>query len=254
MRMRLLQSMAGRGMSSALAALEHGRPAADLDRIRHLLQEARTREALANWRPLQPATLMNVLASGDARLVRDSAGLMTVLLEQLDQIENDIRELGEFRSLWDGEPGTEGASPKGEDTISDWLANQLRLRLRPHVVVDREVQVTRRKAVGIGTRIDITATSGGVQIGRVIFEAKRVNNPELLTAIDDQLVGQYMDPAAFSHGIYIVYWTASELRPSSWHKKHPDADVLAEELRGQAERHMPQRHIEVVVLDIGPAA
>jgi hypothetical protein len=134
------------------------------------------------------------------------------------------------------------------------LANQLRLRLRPHVVVDREVQVTRRKAVGIGTRIDITATSGGVQIGRVVFEAKRVNNPELLTAIDDQLVGQYMDPAAFSHGIYIVYWTASELRPSSWHKKHPDADVLAEELRGQAERHMPQRHIEVVVLDIGPAA
>jgi hypothetical protein len=44
--MRLLQSMAGRGMSSALAALEHGRPAADLDRIRHLLQEARTREAV----------------------------------------------------------------------------------------------------------------------------------------------------------------------------------------------------------------
>lgn len=253
MRMLLLQSMASRGMSSALAALEHGRPAADLDRIRHLLQEARTREALANWRPLQPATLMNVLASGDARLVRDSAGLITVLLGQLDEIQNDIRELAAFRSLWDGEPGTAGSTPKNEDTISDWLAGQLRLRLRPHVVVDREIQVTRHKPAGVGTRIDITATSGSVEIGRVVFEAKRVNNPELLTAIDDQLVGQYMDPAAFSHGIYIVYWTAPKLRPSSWHGKHPDVDVLADQLRVQAQSHLPHRHIEVVVLDIGPA-
>jgi hypothetical protein len=253
MRMRLLQSMAGRGMFSVLAALEHGRPATDRDHIRHLLQEARIREALANWRPVRPATLMNILARGDARLVRDSAGLTTVLLEQLSQIQNDIRELGEFRSLWDGEPGSEGASPKVEDTISDWLANQLRLRLRPHVVVDREVQVTRPKAVGIGTRIDITATSGGIQIGRVVFEAKRVNNPELLTAINDQLVGQYMDPAAFSHGIYIVYWTAPTLRPPSWHGKHPDMDVLADQLRAQAQSHLPHRQIDVVVLDIGPA-
>jgi hypothetical protein len=252
MRMVLLQSMSSRGMSSALVALAHGRPAADVDRIRHLLQEARTHEAVANWRPLQPATLMNVIASGDARLVRDSAGLMTVLREQLDEIQNDIH-LGEFRSLWDSEPGSEGASPKVEDTISDWLANQLRLRLQPHVVVDREIQVARRRPAGIGTRIDITATSGGVEIGRVVFEAKRVNNPKLLTAINDQLVGQYMDPAAFSDGIYIVYWTAPKLRPSSWHGKHPDMVVLADQLRAQAQSHLPHRRIEVVVLDIGPA-
>ncbi|WP_064689744.1 hypothetical protein [Rhodococcus qingshengii] len=251
LRMRLLQSMARRGMASHLIALEHGRPETDSERIRHLLQEARTREALENWRPVQPGTLMDLMGSGDARLIRDNAGLLAVLLEHLEQIQSDIHGRAAFRSLWDREPGATGASPKGEDTISDWLVEQLRLRLQPHVVVDREVQVTRRKEHGVGTRIDITATSGGTNIGRVIFEAKLVNNRELLTAIDKQLVGQYMQPAALTHGIYIVYWTTPDLRPSKWHKKHPDAEILAEELREQARNHLPNKHIEVIVLDIG---
>ncbi|MGW4339029.1 hypothetical protein ACWEK5_40450 [Rhodococcus koreensis] len=251
LRMRLLQSMATRGMASALATLEQDRPATDAEQIRYLLQEARTREAQENWRPMQPDTFMELLASGDARLVRDNAGLLTVLLEQLEQIQNDIHGRASFRSLWNGEPGAKGASPKGEDTISDWLVDQLHLRLQPHVVVDREIQVTRRKAGGVGTRIDITATSGGSDIRRVIFEAKLVNNPELLTAIDNQLVSQYMEPAVLTHGIYIVYWTAPELRPS---KKHPDAGGLAEELLKQAQNHLPNKHIKVVVLDIGPPA
>jgi hypothetical protein len=197
---------------------------------------------------------MKVLADGDARLIRDSAGLLRVLLEQIDEIQNDIRERAAFRSLWDGEPGDRGTSPKGEDTISDWLVDRLELRLRPHVVVDREIQVTRRKATGVGTRIDITATSNGAEIGRVIFEAKRVDNRELQTAIDDQLVAKYMAPAGLSHGIYIVYWTAPELRPSTWTKKYPDADVLAEDLRVQAQRHLPHKRVEVVVLNIGRPA
>ncbi|MEU2258475.1 hypothetical protein ABZ540_35515 [Nocardia xishanensis] len=254
LRMHLLQSMAGRGMASSLAALGEGRSQVDFGHIQHLLREARTREALAGWRPLQPDTLMELLDSGDARLVRDSAGLLTVLIDQLDQIQRDIRGRAEFRSLWDGEPGIADASPKGEDTISDWLAGQLRLRLRPHVVIDREIQVTRPKTKGVGTRIDITATSGGVALGRVAFEAKLVNNRSLMTAIADQLVGQYMEPAELTHGIYIVYWTTRELRPSSWQKKHPNADVLAKQLREQTRRHIPNKHIEVVVLDIGPSA
>ncbi len=87
----------------------------------------------------------------------------------------------------------------------------------------------------------------------MVFEAKRVDNRELPTAIEDQLVAKYVNPAGFSHGIYIVYWTAPGLRPSAWHKKHPDADALAEELREQSQRHLPLKRVEVVVLDIGPA-
>lgn len=251
LRMSLLQTMAGRGMAAHLAALSRYRPAPDLDQIRHLLQEARAREALASWRPLEPKTLMDLLERGDARLVRDGAGLLTVLIEQLGHIQDDIAQRSGFRSLWDGEPGTKGAAPKVEDTISDWLADQLRLRLTPHVVVDREIQVTRRHASGVGTRIDLTVTSGGAPLGRVVIEAKHCHNPTLLKALEDQLLDQYMQPAEIAHAIYIVYWVAREQRPSKWSRAHPDPAALATTLRSQAQRHGPERRIEVFIMDIG---
>jgi hypothetical protein len=252
-RVHVLQAMAARGMAGQLEKLVADRAEADVEQIRHMLQQAREREALRCWRPLDLDTMMKLVAQGDARLVRDSASLVTVLLEQLEQVQRDLRERAAYRSLWNGEPGTEGAAPKVEDDISDWLAQQLELRLSPHVVVDREIQVTRPKRGGIGTRIDITVTSpGGVRLGRVPFEAKRAENRSLLTALDDQLVGQYMEPADLAHGIYIVYWVDPALRPSTWSGSHRDPVALTMTLREQAQRHRPRRHIDVVVLDIGP--
>lgn len=251
LRGRLLQTMTAQGLASDLAALMDGRPEADREQLRYLVQDARAREAVTKWQPVHPDMLMKLLAEGDARLVRDSAGLLAVLLEQLRQIQHDLREHAHFRFLWNGEPGQEGASPKNEDTISDWIAHELQLRLNPHIVVDREIQVTRRSNSGIGTRIDITATSGGTDVGRVIFEAKLVKNSELPTAIDNQLVEQYLVPTRTTHGIYIVYWVAPELRPEKWPKKYPDTHGLTEMLRKQAQRHQPNTNIEVIVLDIG---
>ncbi|MDO3403237.1 hypothetical protein QWI29_24610 [Mycolicibacterium neoaurum] len=252
-RTSLLQAMAGRGMVASLDALGRGLPPRDSDYIQLLLREARIHEASASWNPLQPATLFKLVASGDARLIRDTASLQALLIEKIGEIQDDAHRRAAFRSVWDGEPGKEGASPKSEDTVSDWLAEQLRLRLQPHVVLDREIQITRHKEAGIGTRIDITATAGGIRLARVVFEAKHVNNAGLTTAIDDQLIDRYMSPGAFDYGIYIVYWTAPELRPPSWTRKHRDAEVLAKNLRVQAERHLPHKHIEVILFDIGPA-
>lgn len=253
----VLQTMAARGMVADLASLAagpaHGTPSAPY--ITHLLQRARQREALTAWQPVEPSTLVKLLAAGDARLVRDSAGLVDVLLEQLAAIQRDLQQRILYRSLWDGEPGDEGAKPKVEDDISDWLAQQLELRLSPHIVVDREIQVSRPRHAGIGTRIDITVTSpAGLRLGRVVFEAKRVQHPEVLTALDTQLVGQYMNPADVSHGIYIVYWVHPTQRPPSWNRKHGDPEALAATLRTQAQAHRPARHVEVVVLDIGPSS
>jgi hypothetical protein len=254
-RFRLLQAMAARGMVGHLEALAEGRADTDAEHVHHVIQQARERQALMSWRPLDPSTMMKLIVQGDARLVRDSGDLVAVLLEQLEYIQRDLRERALFRSLWDGEPGADGASPKLEDDISDWLAHELELRLSPHVLVDREIQVTRTKRSGVGTRIDITVTSpAGIRLGRVPFEAKRVQNDSLLKALDEQLVDQYMVPADLVHGIYIVYWVARSVRPSSWKSSHPDPAALETRLREQAQRHRPGRQIEVVVLDIGPPA
>jgi hypothetical protein len=61
-----------------------------------------------------------------------------------------------------------------------------------------------------------------------------------------------MEPAGLTHGVYIVYWTAPKLRPTSRRKEHPDADALERELSEQAHRHRPRKYVDVVVFDIGP--
>jgi hypothetical protein len=174
--------------------------------------------------------------------------------EQLEEIQRDLQQRALYRSVWDGEPGSDGAKPKVEDDISDWLAQQLELRLSPHVVVDREIQVSRTRHAGIGTRIDITVTSpAGLRLGRVIFEAKRVQHSDLLTALEVQLVDQYMKPADVNYGIYIVYWVHTKYRPKGWSRAHDDPDQLTATLQAQAKAHRPARHVEVALLDIGPA-
>jgi hypothetical protein len=61
-----------------------------------------------------------------------------------------------------------------------------------------------------------------------------------------------MDPAELTHGVYIVYWTAPELRPTLWRKEHPDAGLLDRELNEHAQQHRPRKYVDVVVFDIGP--
>ncbi|WP_447646186.1 hypothetical protein [Nocardioides zeae] len=253
----VLDVLAARGMVADLTRLADG-PAATRavePYIRHILRRARQQEANNNWEPIEPTALNHVLTDGDARLIRNNDGLMTVLLEQLDAIQHDLHERMLYRSVWDGEPGGADATPKIEDDISDWLAHELRLRLAPHVVVDRELQVSRPKHAGIGTRIDITVTSpAGRELARIAFEAKRIEHNELLTALDDQLVDRYMKPADLTHGIYLVYWVRLDRRPSRWKKHFPDRQALVDNLTTQAEAHLPARHVRVVVLDIGPSA
>ncbi|MFD2025766.1 hypothetical protein [Promicromonospora aerolata] len=219
-RFAVLQGLAERGLAGALASLRVGRDSADVEQIDHFLREARGQEARQRWRPTPAPTIFQLLEENDARLVRNSADLSRVLLEQLEKIQHDLRQKSDYRILWN-EPYNTAPSPKGEDDISDWLKRDLALRLSPHVVVDREVQVRRDGPKGVGTRIDVTVTSGHALLARVLFEAKLVKNRELPTAIDHQLVGQYLAPEGLTNGIYIVYWVTPSARPQSWGQEVP---------------------------------
>jgi hypothetical protein len=252
-RFAVLQALAERGLAGSLASLRDGRESSDVEQIDHFLREARGQEARQRWLPTPVPTIFQLVEENDARLVRNSADLSRVLLEQLEKIQHDLRQKSDYRILWN-EPYNAAPSPKGEDDISDWLKRDLALRLSPHVVVDREVQVRRDGPRGVGTRIDVTVTSGHALLARVLFEAKLVKNRELPTAIDHQLVGQYLAPESLTNGIYIVYWVTPSARPQSWGKKYPDPEALRALLQNQADKHRPQHEIEVIVLDIGPAA
>jgi len=107
------------------------------------------------------------------------------------------------------------------------------------MLIDREPQVHRTANRGVGTRIDLTATATTTSrdIARTVIEAKHHSNRELMTAMREQLVERYLAPTGRRHGIYLVYWTTPNQRPTGMSRStSPDARDLKRALTNQAEQ------------------
>jgi hypothetical protein len=177
-------------------------------------------------------------------MVGDDADLQHVLLQEFEELQRYLA--GAWREIWNGD------RPQIEDDVSDWLERRLSERLNG-LIIDREVQVKRDRP-GIGTRIDLTATTKttGGDTARVLIEAKRVNNDEVETAMQDQLIDRYLIPKNRRHGIYLVYWITPTQRPDGWSRtKRADMATLARELDEQA-RQVAEDGFRIVpyILDI----
>lgn len=147
----------------------------------------------------------------------DDADLVGVVVKQLDRLQHDIRHDGAFHELLNEAHGTD-PSPMTEHDISDWVRRRLNDRLHDGVVVDREVQVQRLSSRGVGTRIDLLPSAGTISgpLARVVVEAKRVDNREVMTAMNEQLVDRYLASMSHRHGIFVVYWVRPDQRPGGW--------------------------------------
>jgi hypothetical protein len=215
-RNRVLQRLADLGEVNALEDLADAFPD-DRPVIATLLREARARAADLAFTSVTPDGLLDLLARGDVRLVRHHRDLLDAVIEQLDQIQHELDSTGVFRDIWNL---GDDPRPKTEDDISDWLQRQLSQRVGNGLIVDREIQVTRRHQRGFGTRIDLSATaptaSQPSDVARITIEAKLVNNQQLTTSLKNQLVDQYLLPSGQRHGIYLVYWVDPAQRPATW--------------------------------------
>jgi hypothetical protein len=232
-----LQQLVSRGLIGKLIELKDSRPSTDEAFIDRLIRNARQRSADLAHIHYAPQSLMQLLRCADARLIRNSDDLLDVIVSELHQLQHEITNNGSFRDLWNY--SSDGKShPKIEDDISDWIRRQLERRITPSTIIDREIQVLRRKQAGIGTRIDLTATAAttapGREIARIIIEAKLVNNDELMTSLETQLLQRYLKPAGLERGIYLVYWVAPDQRPAGWTSRPVDKSALQRELEDQA--------------------
>lgn len=248
----VLERLAQLGQARQLGELARQCRISDQESIAWYLRHARTRAAdLALARP-EPDKLLQLLSRSDARLVRHSRDLLLVVLAQLEELQHELRK-GASRYLWN--LGQERSTPKSEDDISDWVRDQLRLRLNPATVIDREVQVVRKRQ-GIGTRIDLTATAPTAtqppDAARVIIEAKLVTNSTLMTAMHNQLIQRYLLPAGRHDGIYLVYWISTEQRLAARLPKNPiDRAELLQNLQHQAAAAAEHDlHVQPFLLDI----
>lgn len=107
----------------------------------------------------------------------------------------------ESHLLWN----TDSMIPKGEDEMSDYLANRLQDQLVGRdVVVNREVQVRRAKPTGRPRQVDIQvdAVVGNDKMS-IPIEVKGSWHDHVEAALTDQLADQYMADLG-PHGVYVV--------------------------------------------------
>jgi hypothetical protein len=210
-RSRILEQLVSAGTQAAVdAVVRLEEKFAQFGWIRSMRHRAQEELRRAMWVPPQPADVVRMGSVDRARYVPDAVALRRVVLDALARIAADMR--GAFPlaptlapTLWNTSPYR---LPKSENEISNELARWLRERIGGRrAIVNREVQVNAVGTTG-GDRMDllIQAESTGDRPLTVVVEVKGAWNAELMTAMSNQLVDQYLKPDLTDQGIYLVFW------------------------------------------------
>ncbi len=246
----VVETLAKRGLATQLKVLADGRPPQAQALIRHHLRQARQVAADNAQVRLDPTGLLDLLGRSDLRLIRNSGDLISALLDHLDELQHELSRNNGFHDLW----SPDGKNLGSEDDITDWLRRRLPDQLgRDRVILAREPQVERIAVRGSGTRIDLTAgastNTAPVGVAAAIIEAKLVSNPDVPTALQNQLVQRYLAATRQRHGIYLVYWLSPEQRPAA-SRKYANKQELLDDMRRWAAEVAPQFDVSVYVLDV----
>ncbi len=157
------------------------------------------------WDPPSPESVIQIVSNQSLRLVRNADQLFEVVRQSLQRLEDKLQaEMPASVDLWD----TRSGEPKVENDFSDYIKRHLDSDLlgRP-IVVGREVQIHRGEFTDI--HIDGIVASdedSEFSIAKVIIEVKGCWSTELKTAMETQLVGQYLRDNDCQHGLYLVGW------------------------------------------------
>jgi hypothetical protein len=215
MRNRLLTSLAERGTNDAvmqLQLLSHRFP--DEPAFSYLVAQARAARGRADWAPLEPAQVHVVLSTAK-RVLRNDDDLLDVVLEALDQAQEVLQAATPLATLlWNHiakcvPRASSTCRPKTEDEISDFLDYMISSAVSG-AVVNREVQVARMQTSGVGQRADLLiqaqAANQPGRVLRVVIEVKGCWNPEIVDALELQLVQRYLLRWPSSAGLFLVAW------------------------------------------------
>lgn len=141
-------------------------------------------------------------------LARDVDEVLENVMKVLAQVERELsppKRLGRY--LWLEK------RPRIETDLSDWYQHELAHRLSAGFI-NREVQVGSGRSGTFGDRTDlqIDVMAAGQERTSVFIEVKGSWHPEVLTALNAQLVDRYLIGEKATHGIYLVGWFDPEER------------------------------------------
>jgi hypothetical protein len=159
------------------------------------------------------AGVKKMLQQPTARWIDNEDDLLDLVLESLERFQKSLtgQSLPAVETLWRWDGAGQSRSnfqPKDEEALSDDVARWLRADLGTNagVVVNREVQPRR----GNRTDVIVEAVRSGVSPDSdkcvIVIEVKGCWHPEVKTAIESQLVDDYLRPNGWRCGIYLVGW------------------------------------------------
>ncbi|MBL0387848.1 hypothetical protein JJB07_14500 [Tumebacillus sp. ITR2] len=214
-----------------------------MDELPHLewltwsLIEARKVARQQTWNPPTSKDILELARHSENRLVQNGDDLLEVLCDTLKKIESKFQgETPIAFTLWN-ETKKGQYKPKDEEEFSDLIKHHLGEDLRNRgVVVNREVEIRSGYGTGKGERTDIQVDaimrnpqSREYDNITVIIEVKGCWNKELKTAIENQLVGRYLQDNQTNHGLYLVGWfVCDQWTDEDYRKKQTPKSTLAE--------------------------
>jgi hypothetical protein len=189
----------------------------DIFQLKIASEEAQRVARERNWLPPRLDELQRIFAETGARYVESGEDLLTVIQESLNSLQRIFVEERMMRFLWNERDGQ--WRPKTELELSDYIRSHLATEIgQRRVIVNREVQLKARAGSAKGLRTDIHVNAFRVEHGGqidpilVIVEVKGSWNRQVVSALQDQLVGDYMTETACHNGLYLVVW----VRCPSW--------------------------------------
>ena len=214
----------------------------------------------ATWTPPPAPAVLRLAEDHRVRVVLSAEQLLGAVRASLTRLNESLQgEVAEAQFLWNTVAGD--LRPKDEESLSEYVAAHLERDLRGKgVIVNREVQIRRRRGDRPGERTDIhvDAVEPGDVDGdrfRVIVEVKGNWNDELETAIDTQLVDRYLAQNQCRHGVYVVGWYASaRWNPADGRKgaaENRDYTATTAHLQTRARaRSAGGCHVDAIFLDV----
>ena len=208
--------LAQRGTAESVEALRRcERALPNLSWIRVVIVDAEREMRRNTWVPLRPTEVIRIMRFREGELVDSTEHLLELLLRILKDYQQRLIDQPAITAaqLWNKQ--TSGLwRPVDENDLSDQVKQYLQERLvGSGIVVNREVQVSRRPGAAIGDRTDIQVDAIRKDMDRstldvitVAIEIKGCWNQEIKTAMRTQLVNNYMVTINAVAGVYLVGW------------------------------------------------
>jgi hypothetical protein len=251
---RLLAAVAQRGTDDAIAAVDA--LASKFPSYGMTLRNDEAREArLARWTAPEPRQVIMLAQNNDARIVLSDAHLQQALMASLRRIEKRLQESSPTaaRELWNtrGKP-----TPKYEEELSTWLKGRLEDDLGVGGrLIGRELEIRPNiKGRGRGESVDIAVFApvgtevDGAATASVTIEVKGCWHADVKSAMKSQLVDRYLTGTGTTHGIYLVFWFATDdWNPSDSRRRRctGDPQTLHDTLSEQARTLTTDTHATV---------